>query len=270
MKWVKVNHEGQEKYAVLSGNIIHLTNHAWEDVLFEKQFCASAELLMNQVQVLNPIGRPGKIVCVGLNYMDHCRETNTLPPERPLLFTKFTTSMIGPNEDIVWNPDLTNQVDFEAELGVVISKTCRQVEEKDALAYVAGYTAANDVSARDIQLGDGQWVRGKSLDTFCPLGPVFATCDEIPDPQNLTIRSFLNGEVMQDSNTKEMIFPISQIVSFCSRAFTLEPGDLILTGTPHGVGMGRDPKIYMQDGDLIMVEIEGIGQLENRCRVVKP
>ena len=156
--------------------------------------------------MLNPIGRPSKIVCVGLNYMDHCRETNTPPPERPLLFTKFTTSMIGPDEEIIWHADLTNEVDFEAELGVVIGKSCRQVSEEEALAYVAGYTAANDVSARDIQMGDGQWVRGKSLDTFCPLGPVFVTRDEIPDPQHLAIRSILNGELMQESNTNEMIF----------------------------------------------------------------
>ena len=129
-----------------------------------------------------------------------------------------------------------------------------------------GYTAANDVSARDVQLGDGQWVRGKSLDTFCPLGPAFVTTDEIPDPQNLAIRSILNGEIMQDSNTNLMIFPIAHLIAFCSQAFTLEPGDIILTGTPHGVGLGRDPKVYMNDGDVIVVEIEGIGRLENRCR----
>jgi len=268
MKWLKINHKGQEVYGVLEGDTIHLSKHTWDDILSEKRFDATESLRMDAARLLNPIGRPGKIVCVGLNYMDHCRETNTSPPERPLLFTKFTTSIIGPDEEIVWHADLTKEVDFEAELGVVIGKNCRRVNQEDALEYVAGYTAANDVSARDIQMGDGQWVRGKSLDTFCPLGPVFTTRNEIPNPQQLAIRSILNGEVMQDSSTKEMIFSVAQIVSFCSQAFTLEPGDLILTGTPHGVGLGRDPKLYMQDGDVIVVEIEGIGRLENRCRVV--
>ena len=175
--------------------------------------------------------------------------------------------MIDPNGEIVWHTDLTNEVDYEAELGVVIGRTCRQVNERNSLEYVAGYTTANDVSARDIQLGDGQWIRGKSLDTFCPLGPVFVTRDEISDPQQLAIRSILNGELMQESNTTEMIFSVAQIIAFCSRAFTLEPGDLILTGTPHGVGMGKDPKVFMQNGDVIVVEIDGIGRLENRCRV---
>jgi 2-keto-4-pentenoate hydratase/2-oxohepta-3-ene-1,7-dioic acid hydratase in catechol pathway len=133
---------------------------------------------------------------------------------------------------------------------------------------VVGYTAANDVSARDVQLGDGQWVRGKSLDTFCPLGPALVTADEIPDPQNLAISSSLNGVIMQESHTREMIFSVAHIIAFCSQAFTLEPGDIILTGTPHGVGMGRYPQVYMQDGDVIVVEIEGIGRLENSCRVI--
>jgi 2-keto-4-pentenoate hydratase/2-oxohepta-3-ene-1,7-dioic acid hydratase in catechol pathway len=269
MKWVKIDQAGQEVYGYIEEETIQLTNQDWDDILSGKQLKPNHSVHLDSVSLLNPITRPGKIVCVGLNYMDHCRETNTTPPERPLLFTKFTTSMIGPGEEIIWQNDLTKAVDFEAELGVIIGRTCRQVSPEDAIAYVAGYTAANDVSARDIQLGDGQWVRGKSLDTFCPLGPVFVSRDEIPNPQNLTIRSMLNGEVMQDSNTNEMIFPVASIISFCSQAFTLEPGDLILTGTPHGVGLGRDPKIYMQDGDVIVVEIEGIGRLENSCRVVQ-
>jgi 2-keto-4-pentenoate hydratase/2-oxohepta-3-ene-1,7-dioic acid hydratase in catechol pathway len=266
MKWVKISNNDLERYGILDGQKVYITNLTWKDILSGKEFEKVESLKLEDVNVLNPIGRPSKIVCVGLNYMDHCRETNTAPPERPLLFTKFTTSIIGPGEEIIWRTDLTTEVDFEAELGVVIGTTCRQVGEEDALAYVAGYTAANDVSARDIQMGDDQWVRGKSLDTFCPLGPVFVTRDEISDPQNLKIRSTLNGVVMQDSNTNEMIFSVASIISFCSQAFTLEPGDLILTGTPHGVGMGRDPKIYMQNGDEIIVEIEGIGRLDNRCR----
>ena len=267
MKWVKVNHEGQPVYGLLNGTKISLTGHTWNDILADKPVETTAEINRETAVLLAPIHRPGKIVCVGLNYMDHCRETNTPPPERPLLFTKFTTTITGPHDDIVWSTDLTNKVDFEAELAVIIGQTCRCVSEADALNYVAGYTAANDVSARDVQLGDGQWVRGKSLDTFCPLGPAFVTADEIPDPQNLAIRSTLNGEVMQDSNTGEMIFPIAEIIAFCSQAFTLEPGDVILTGTPHGVGLGRNPQVYMNNGDVIVVEIEGIGRIENSCRV---
>jgi 2-keto-4-pentenoate hydratase/2-oxohepta-3-ene-1,7-dioic acid hydratase in catechol pathway len=268
MKWVKISQKDTEGYGLLDGHKVNLTNLTWKDVLSGQEVEQIGSLNLEDVKILNPIGRPSKIVCVGLNYMDHCRETNTPPPERPLLFTKFTTSIIGPGDEIIWRSDLTTEVDFEAELGVVIGKTCRQVAEEDALDYVAGYTAANDVSARDIQMGDDQWVRGKSLDTFCPLGPVFVTQDEISDPQDLKIRSTLNGAVMQDSNTNQMIFSVASIISFCSQAFTLEPGDLILTGTPHGVGMGRDPKVYMQNGDVIAVEIEGIGYLENRCKVL--
>ncbi|MCP4361597.1 MAG: fumarylacetoacetate hydrolase family protein [Chloroflexi bacterium] len=267
MKWVRINHEGQAAYGILNGTTIKLTNQTWADVLAGMPIEIKAQIAQDGVRFLNPIGRPGKIVCVGLNYMDHCRETNTPPPKRPLLFTKFTTSMNGPTDDIVWTTDLTDAVDFEAELGVVIGKTCRRVNEAEALAYVAGYTVANDVSARDVQLGDGQWIRGKSLDTFCPLGPAFVTVEDIPNPQKLAICSLLNGKIMQDSNTSEMIFSVAHLIAFCSQAFTLEPGDIILTGTPHGVGLGRDPQVYMQDGDVIVVEIEGIGRLENRCRI---
>jgi len=251
----------------LDGSRISLTPHTWNDILRDKPVEIVAEVSQDSAVLLNPIGRPGKIICVGLNYLDHCRETNTPPPDRPLLFTKFTTSMTGPSGDIVWSTSLTNKVDFEAELTVIIGKTCRSIDDGDALNHVAGYTAANDVSTRDVQLGDGQWVRGKSLDTFCPLGPAFVTANEIPDPQVLAIRSVLNGEIMQDSNTNLMIFSVAHIIAFCSQAFTLEPGDIILTGTPHGVGLGRDPQIYMKDGDLIEIEIEGIGRIENRCRI---
>lgn len=266
MKWVKVDHGGQPTYGILNGSKIKLTSHTWHDILAKKPPDMVAEIDPGATVLQNPIQRPGKIICVGLNYMDHCLETGTPPPERPLLFTKFTTSTIGPADEIVWSTELTKEVDFEAELAVIIGKTCRRVSEVDALDYVAGYTAANDVSARDVQLGDGQWVRGKSIDTFCPLGPAFVTADEIPDPQNLAIRSILNNETMQDSNTNLMIFTVANVIAFCSQAFTLEPGDVILTGTPHGVGLGRDPKVYMNDGDVIAVEIEGIGRIENKCR----
>lgn len=274
MKWVRFSQpgyqNGQPAYGILDGQTIRPTNHSWQDILAAKQPPAAANgaIPLAAVTLLAPIDRPGKIVCVGLNYLDHCRETNTPVPERPLLFAKFTTTIAHPGSDITWSTGLTNEVDFEAELAVIIGRTCRRVRETDALAYVAGYTAANDVSARDIQMGDGQWIRGKSLDTFCPLGPVLVTADEIPDPQALTIRSLLNGRVMQNSHTGEMIFSVATLIAFCSQAFTLEPGDILLTGTPHGVGLGRDPRVYMQDGDVIVVEIEGIGRLENRCKII--
>jgi 2-keto-4-pentenoate hydratase/2-oxohepta-3-ene-1,7-dioic acid hydratase in catechol pathway len=268
MKWVRFNYQDQLQYGLLNGATIQLTGHTWSNILAGKSADFVGEIDQDQVTLLNPIDRPGKIVCVGLNYLDHCRETNTPPPERPLLFSKFTTSTNDPNGDIVWAGALTREVDFEAELAVIIGRRCRSISEEEALGYVAGYTAANDVSARDLQMGDGQWIRGKSLDTFCPLGPVMVTADEIADPQRLAIRSTLNGQLMQDSHTGEMIFSVAELIAFCSQAFTLEPGDVLLTGTPHGVGLGREPQLYMQDGDVVVVEIEGIGRLENRCRVV--
>jgi 2-keto-4-pentenoate hydratase/2-oxohepta-3-ene-1,7-dioic acid hydratase in catechol pathway len=268
MKWVKVSHMGLPVYGMLDGNTINLTTQRWEDILAGKTATTTESIPLEGAALMNPIGRPGKIVCVGLNYMDHCRETNTPPPERPLLFSKFTTAITDPMMPIEWSTSLTQEVDWEAELAVVVGSHCRRVGEAEALDYVAGYTAANDVSARDIQLGDGQWIRGKSLDTFCPLGPVFVTADEIPDPQNLAIRCILNDMIVQDSHTREMIFGVARLIAFCSQAFTLEAGDIILTGTPHGTGMGREPKLYMRDGDRIVVEIEKIGRLENTCKVI--
>jgi len=175
--------------------------------------------------------------------------------------------MNDPDGIVSWSSELTQKVDFEAELAVVIGKNGRFIPESEALSYVAGYTAANDITARDLQRSDGQYIRGKSLDSFCPMGPAFVTADEIPDPQNLEIGSRLNGSVMQESHTREMIFSVAELIAFCSQAFTLEVGDVLLTGTPHGVGIGRTPKLFMQDGDEIVVEVEGIGALRNVCRV---
>jgi len=218
------------------------------------------------LSLMAPVPNPSKIVAIGLNYRDHAREQGAPIPERPIIFAKFPTSVIGPGDAIVWDPALTDKVDYEAELAVVIGATARNVNEADAIDFVAGYTCGNDVSARDLQFGDHQWVRGKSLDTFCPLGPVLVTADEIPDPQDLAVRAFLNDETMQDSRTSEMIFGVRELIAFASRAFTLLPGDVILTGTPHGVGVFRKPPVFMKDGDRIAVEIEKIGRLENVCR----
>ena len=208
-----------------------------------------------------PIPRPGKIVCVGLNYKDHAEEQGVDLPAAPLLFAKFTTSLIGPGEPIVI-PSLVTKCDYEAELGVVIGTTVRNVSRENALEAVAGYVVANDVSARDLQFADGQWTRGKSPDTFCPVGPVTPAAD-VPDPHALGIRAILNGETMQDSSTSNLIFGIDEVISYASQTSTLEAGDLILTGTPAGVGVFRDPPRLLQPGDEITIEIDRVGSLTN-------
>jgi 2-keto-4-pentenoate hydratase/2-oxohepta-3-ene-1,7-dioic acid hydratase in catechol pathway len=212
-----------------------------------------------------PIDLPQKIVCVGLNYHDHAAEGAQKVPERPLLFAKWPNTLIGPREPIVL-PSITAKVDYEGELGVVIGREASRVPVDDALAFVSGYLCANDVSARDLQFGDKQWVRGKSLDTFCPVGPAVVPASEIPDPQALRLRTILNGEVVQEAPTADMIFSVADIVAFVSEAITLVPGDLILTGTPAGVGIFRDPELLLADGDEVTVEIEGIGTLTNPVR----
>jgi 2-keto-4-pentenoate hydratase/2-oxohepta-3-ene-1,7-dioic acid hydratase in catechol pathway len=210
-----------------------------------------------------PLQAPSKVACVGLNYHDHCRETGMAAPERPLIFAKFPSSLVGPDAAIEWPDGLTEQVDWEVELTVVIGRRIRHAGEREALDAIFGYTAANDVSARDLQFADQQWVRAKSIDTFCPLGPVIVTPDEFGDPQDKRLFARVNGETMQDSTTAEMIFGVAEIVSFLSRACTLEPGDLILTGTPWGVGGFRDPPVFLEPGDTVEVEVEGVGVLAN-------
>jgi 2-keto-4-pentenoate hydratase/2-oxohepta-3-ene-1,7-dioic acid hydratase in catechol pathway len=212
-----------------------------------------------------PIDPPGKIICVGMNYRDHAAESGLEVPERPVLFAKWPNSLIGPGEPIVV-PALTTQVDYEAELGVVMATRARDIPAEDALEAVAGYVCVNDVSARDLQFQDGQWTRAKSLDTFCPVGPRLAPAAEIPDPQRLTIRCLVNGEALQDSSTAEMVFSVAEIVAHASRAITLEPGDLIATGTPAGVGFTREPPVFLRPGDEVTVEIEQVGALTNPVR----
>ena len=209
-----------------------------------------------------PIDRPGKIICVGLNYRDHAEEQGTALPEAPLLFAKWQNTLIGPGEAIVIPPVVT-KCDYEAELGVVIGERVRDVSAENALEAVAGYVCVNDVSARDLQFADGQWTRGKSPDTFCPVGPALVSRDDLPDPQALPIRAILNGETVQESTTANMIFGVAEVIAYVTRTITLEPGDLIATGTPAGVGAFRDPPLFMQPGDEITIEIEGIGSLTN-------
>jgi 2-keto-4-pentenoate hydratase/2-oxohepta-3-ene-1,7-dioic acid hydratase in catechol pathway len=212
-----------------------------------------------------PIDRPEKIVCVGLNYRDHAEEQGTELPAAPLLFAKWPNTLIGAGEPIVI-PPVTKQVDYEAELAVVIGERVRGVSTDDALDVVRGYLCLNDVSARDLQFSDGQWVRGKSLDTFCPVGPELVPAAEVPNPQALPIRAIVNGEVLQDSSTANMIFSVAEIVAYVSRAITLERGDLIATGTPAGVGAFRDPQVWLEPGDEVTIEIEGVGALTNPVR----
>jgi 2-keto-4-pentenoate hydratase/2-oxohepta-3-ene-1,7-dioic acid hydratase in catechol pathway len=221
---------------------------------------------LDQVRYAPCISRPSKIIGIGLNYLDHIRESKGAVPERPLIFAKFPNTLAAHKDEITWNPELTKKVDYEAELAVVIGKTTYQCSEEEGEKAVFGYTCSNDVSARDLQFGDKQWVRGKTLDTFCPLGPWIVTPNEIEDLYSLGIRSILNGQVMQDSNTRHMLFKVPQLISFISMNFTLSPGDVILTGTPHGVGAFQKPSVYMTDGDEIVVEIEQIGRLMNTCK----
>lgn len=213
-----------------------------------------------------PITSPEKTVCVGLNYREHAEEGDNPLPDEPMLFSKFPTTIRGPGDEIVWDPDYTEQVDYEGELVVVIGRETRDVDAADADRHIAGITVGNDVSARDLQHSDEQWVRGKSLDTFGPTGPDLVTLDEIEDYHDLDIWTEVNGERLQDSATSDLIFGIDELVAFCSRAFTLEPGDLIFTGTPPGVGVYREPQTLLDDGDTVTVGIEGVGELTNTCR----
>jgi 2-keto-4-pentenoate hydratase/2-oxohepta-3-ene-1,7-dioic acid hydratase in catechol pathway len=209
-----------------------------------------------------PIDRPGKIICVGLNYRDHAEEQGTDLPTAPLLFAKWDNTLIGPGEPIAI-PPLVTKCDYEAELGVVIGERVRDVSAENALEAVAGYICVNDVSARDLQFADGQWTRGKSPDTFCPVGPALVPRDRIADPQDLLIRAILNGETVQESTTGNMVFGVAEIIEYVTRTITLEPGDLIATGTPAGVGAFRKPPLFMKPGDEITIEIDGIGSLTN-------
>jgi 2,4-didehydro-3-deoxy-L-rhamnonate hydrolase len=212
-----------------------------------------------------PVQSPGKIIAVGLNYRDHAAESEVAAPAAPVTFTKWPNCLVGDGDDIVI-PAGVDQVDWEAELAVVIGRTAKDVSVDDALSYVSGYTCMNDVSARRIQSDEGQWSRAKSFDTFGPIGPRVVPAADIPDPQNLEIIARVNGEELQHANTKDMIFGVAELISRLSQGLTLEPGDIITTGTPAGVGAFRTPPIFLADGDVVEIEIEGIGVLTNRVR----
>lgn len=217
---------------------------------------------LEEVEVLAPILDPSKVIGIGLNYRDHAVESQMAIPEEPIFFTKFASSIIGNGQPIIL-PRLSKEVDYEAELAVVIGRGGKDIPEEEALQHVAGYTVFNDVSARDLQFRGGQWVKGKALDTFAPIGPFLVTADAISDPQQLGIKLWLNGKLMQNSNTNQLIFSISQLISFLSQLFTLEAGDIIATGTPPGVGFARKPPVFLKPGDEVRIEIEQIGTLVN-------
>ena len=214
------------------------------------------------VALVAPIPAPGKVVCVGRNYAEHAAETGSAVPTQPQIFSKWANAVVGPGS-VVELPAITHALDYEAELVVVIGRTACRVSEEHALDHVLGYTCGDDISARDLQFGDTQWTRGKALDTFAPMGPWIVTTDEIPDPQTLGIRCLVNGDVRQDDTTAHMLFPVAQLVAFITEAITLEPGDVIFSGTPPGVGHARQPPVYLQPGDTVRVEIDRIGTLEN-------
>ena len=224
----------------------------------------SGSIDAGSAQVLAPISNPEKVICIGLNYADHAAESGMDIPSEPVVFSKYASAIVG-SGDTIKLPPSSNEPDYEVELVVVIGKAGFNISESDAMGHVAGYTVGHDVSARDYQLQKpgGQWMMGKTFDTFAPIGPDLVTADEISDPHDLGIRCILNGETVQDSNTKQLIFKIPELIAYLSHVVTLRPGDLIFTGTPPGVGMARDPQLWLKAGDNVVCEVDGIGRLEN-------
>ena len=217
---------------------------------------------IDRVSLLPPVLRPGKVICLGLNYRDHAAEAGMAVPEYPVLFHKVAGSLVGHNQPIVI-PRISSQIDYEGELAIIIGRRGKYIAEDEAYSYIAGYTVANDVSARDLQFRTSQWTTGKMLDTFGPLGPALVTRDEVPDPHILSIKTTLNGRILQDGNTADMIFRVPFIIKYISEIVTLEPGDVIMTGTPAGIGNTRSPQVFMKPGDTVTVEIGRLGKLTN-------
>ena len=259
MKIIRYKNSGREdtvKYGILKDDKIFELEG---DVFGEFSVGAEIDKLENVV-LLAPVDPPN-IIAIGLNYKKHAEESGIRLPDKPIIFLKATTSLLSPGEDIVLPRLAPKEVDYEAELAVVISKECKNIEEKEVSDYILGYTASNDVSARDCQIRkDKQWARAKSFDTFCPLGPFIETD---LDANNLQISSVLNGSVMQDSKTSDMIFSVEELVSYLSKNMTLKPGTVIMTGTPEGVGFARKEPVYLRAGDTIEIKIEGLGNLKN-------
>ena len=229
----------------------------------KSQFETKSHLFpLDTLELGPPVPDPDKIICLGVNYRDHATEAQQELPVVPMFFAKFRNSLIGPTSPILL-PHVSSQIDYEGELAVIIGTRCKEVPEQEALHYVAGYTIMNDVSARDVQMQTSQWTAGKALDTFAPMGPGIVLASDIPNPQTLVLTTKVNGQVVQHDNTANMIFSVAMAIAFLSSLMTLEPGDIIATGTPSGVGFKRTPPLFLQDGDVTEVEIEGIGQLRN-------
>ena len=270
MKLARCAHDGVVWWGVVSGGSVTLLASAaeisignWTVAALEAALSHPAgEAVLGDVTLLSPVPSPSKIICVGLNYRDHAIESGMAIPETPMIFAKFPSSVVGPGAAIVL-PEDSDEVDWEVELAIVVGSPARHVSAADALDVILGYTVSVDVSARDLQMADGQFVRAKSYDTFCPVGPWLVTVDELDDAGDLGIGLRVNGETLQDSRTSEFVFGVRDIVAFCSRVATLNPGDLILTGTPHGTGFGLDPQRYLNPGDEIEAWVEGIGELTN-------
>ena len=272
MKLVRYGEAGLEKPGIVDqeGNIRDLSEHVHDidgSVLAPDCLDKLASLNLDDFSRVEgaprigpPVANVGKLVCIGLNYRLHAEEAGLKIPKEPILFMKATTSIVGPNDDLML-PKGSKKTDWEVELTVAIGRVARYVEESEAFDYVAGYCVANDVSERAFQIeGTGQWVKGKSADTFCPLGPLLATRDEIPDPQNLRLWLEVNGKRYQNGSTDDMIFGVAHIVSYVSRYMTLMPGDLILTGTPSGVGFGLNPPVFLRPGNQVRLGVEGLGE----------
>ncbi|MDD5603087.1 MAG: fumarylacetoacetate hydrolase family protein [Eubacteriales bacterium] len=258
MKIARFETKGKIRYGSVENGIIDMI----EGDIFGSHTLTGIKYDIKGVRLLAPVAPPN-IIAIGLNYRKHAAESSMKPPERPVIFVKTTNSIIGPADNIRIPEIAPGEVDYEAELTIVIGKTAKNISEQDAAEYILGYTCGNDVSARDCQLKlDAQWARGKSFDTFCPIGPYIVT--DIPDPDSLSIKSRLNGKTVQESNTSDMIFPVRHLVSFCSKNMTLYPGTIIMTGTPEGVGFARKPPLFMKSGDTIEIEIEKIGILMNK------
>lgn len=280
MQFVTFTHHGHQHAGVVSNdNVISLKPAGYADVL--SVLAGGAEALqkvaelvanppaeatvpLNSVKLCAPIPKPTKIICVGLNYRDHAIESKMEIPTRPTIFSKYNNTVIGSGDDIVL-PKNSEKPDYEAEFAFVIGKGGRHIKAENWQEHVFGYMNLNDVSARDVQLAVSQWVMGKTFDTFAPMGPYLVTADEIADPHNLTIALTVNGETLQNSNTKELIFKIPDLVEFLSSIMTLEPGDIVSTGTPSGVGFSYTPPKWLKPGDEVVVKVQGLGELRNKC-----
>jgi len=255
--------DGTREVGVLDGDTVRGTGVSdMVTAIGSRPAASGAAMPLESVKLLAPIPRPGKLICIGLNYRDHAEETNMAIPTVPTVFAKFTSSVIGNGEAIVL-PKNSEKPDYEAEFAFVIGKKARHVKAADWKEYVFGYTIVNDVSARDVQMATTQWILGKSFDTFCPMGPAIVTADEIADPHALAISCVINDKTLQDSNTRELIFKLPELIEHLTSVMTLEPGDVVSTGTPAGVGVARKPQRFLRAGDDCVIRIEGLGELRN-------